>query len=119
MSGTARATHFKFSVHIQRVVPNKSASKPFGKSIHRRSQGVAKTLRALIHKAHVIFTLMHENSTLKKLSGMVYPTLVYVNTVNLFKTRFDKFWMHQGVKYNFTADPSRISDRSRPMQNMC
>ena len=50
ISGTAKATHFKFSMHIHRVDQNKSASKQFGKSIHRRSQGVSRTFRALIHK---------------------------------------------------------------------
>jgi len=52
ISGTAKATHFKFSVHIHRVDQNKSASKQFGKNIHRRSQRVSKTFRALICKAH-------------------------------------------------------------------
>ena len=33
MSGTAKATHFKFSMHIHRVDMNKGASKQFGKSI--------------------------------------------------------------------------------------
>jgi len=59
LSGTARATHYKFSVEIHRVDQNKSASKQFGKSIHRRSQGVSRTFRALIYKAHsaVIFAI--------------------------------------------------------------
>jgi len=48
----AKATYFKFSVHICRVDQNKNASKQFGKSIRRRSQGVSKTFRALIYKAH-------------------------------------------------------------------
>jgi len=30
--------------------------------------------------------------------------VVNVNTVNLFKTRLDRFWANQDVKYNFTAD---------------
>jgi len=30
--------------------------------------------------------------------------VVDVNTVNLFKTRLDKFWGNQDVKYDFTAD---------------
>jgi len=38
--------------------------------------------------------------------------VVDVNTVNLFKTRLDKFWVNQGVKYDFTADLTGIGDRS-------
>jgi len=33
-------------------------------------------------------------------------------TVCLFKTRLDKFWMHQDVMYDFTADLTGIGDRS-------
>jgi len=35
-----KATHLKVSMHIHRVDQNRSASKQFGKNIHRRSQGV-------------------------------------------------------------------------------
>ena len=38
--------------------------------------------------------------------------VVDVNTVNQFKVCLDKFWMHQDVKYNFTADLTGIGDRS-------
>jgi len=46
-------------MHINRVDQNKSASKQFGKSIHRRSQGLSKTFTALIYNAHraVIFAI--------------------------------------------------------------
>jgi len=33
-------------------------------------------------------------------------------TVCLFQARLDKFWMHQVVKYDFTADLTGIGDRS-------
>ena len=36
----------------------------------------------------------------------------HVNNVNQFKARLDKFWMHQDVKYDFTADLTGIGDRS-------
>jgi len=38
--------------------------------------------------------------------------VVDVDTVCLFKARFDKFWMHQDVLYDFTADLTGIGDRS-------
>ena len=47
---------------------------------------------------------------------LIAPTfnqlVVDVNTVNQFKARLDKFWMHQDVKYDFTADLTGIGDRS-------
>jgi len=39
-------------------------------------------------------------------------TVVVVDTVCLFKTRLDKFWMHQVIKYDFTAELTGIGDRS-------
>jgi len=38
--------------------------------------------------------------------------VVDVNTVNLFKTRLDKFWRFQNVVFDFTADLAVIGDRS-------
>jgi len=38
--------------------------------------------------------------------------VVDVNNVNKFKARLDKFWMHQDVKFDFTADLTGIGDRS-------
>ena len=31
-------------------------------------------------------------------------SIVDASTVNAFKTQLDKFWSHQAVKYDFTAD---------------
>jgi len=39
-------------------------------------------------------------------------TVVDVDTVCLFKARLNKFWMHQVVKYDFTANLTGIGDRS-------
>ena len=38
--------------------------------------------------------------------------VVDVDTVCLFKAHLDKFWMHQDVLYDFTADLTGIGDRS-------
>ena len=43
------------------------------------------------------------------LTGWNY--IVDVNTVNQFKACLDKFWVHQHVKYDFTADLTGIGDR--------
>jgi len=34
------------------------------------------------------------------------------STVNAFKARLDKFWSHQAVKYDFTADLTGTGNRS-------
>ena len=39
-------------------------------------------------------------------------TVVDVDSVCLSKARLDKFWMHQPVKYDFTADLTGIGDKS-------
>ena len=36
-----------------------------------------------------------------------------VSTINQFKARLDKFWMHQDVLYDYTADLTGIGDRSQ------
>jgi len=35
---------------------------------------------------------------------MTYASIVDASTVNAFKARLYKFWSHQAVKYDFTAD---------------
>ena len=40
-------------------------------------------------------------------------SIVDANTVNAFKARLDKFWLHQAVKYDFTADRNRKPIRRR------
>jgi len=46
--------------------------------------------------------------------GIIYLNHVVdsINTVNLFKTRLDRFWVNQDVKYDFTADLTGTGDRS-------
>jgi len=39
-------------------------------------------------------------------------SIVDASTVNAFKARLDKFWLHQAVKYDFTADLTRTGNRS-------
>ena len=39
-------------------------------------------------------------------------SIVDANTVNAFKARLDKFWLHQAVKYDFTADLTGTENRS-------
>ena len=47
---------------------------------------------------------------LHRLYGVDAP--VDVSTINQFKARLDKFWMHQDVLYDYTADLTGIGDRS-------
>jgi len=48
---------------------------------------------------------------------MVWPTFgsrtaKEQNTINQFKARLDKFWIHQDVLYDYTADLTGTGDRS-------
>ena len=38
--------------------------------------------------------------------------VVDVDSVDLFKTRLDKFWTFQDVKYDYTVDLTGTGDRS-------
>ena len=57
ISGTGKATNFKFCMHIYRL--EQKPIKNFEKSSHGRSQGLPKSFRAPIHRAHraVIFAI--------------------------------------------------------------
>ena len=39
-------------------------------------------------------------------------SVVDASTVNTFKAQLDKFWSHQAVKYDFTADLTGTGNRS-------
>ena len=39
-------------------------------------------------------------------------SVVDASTVNAFKARLDKFWSHQAVKYDFTADLTGTGNQS-------
>jgi len=39
-------------------------------------------------------------------------TVVDASTVNTFKSRLDKFWLHQLVEFDFTADLTGTGNRS-------
>jgi len=39
-------------------------------------------------------------------------SVVDASTINAFKARLDKFWSHQAVKYDFTADLTGTGNRS-------
>jgi len=41
-----------------------------------------------------------------------YIVVVDVDSVDLFKTRLDKFWTFQDVKYDYTVDVTGTGDRS-------
>jgi len=76
ISGTGKATDFKFGQYIHRVHPNKSPLKILenvGKSSRGCSQGLPKIFRAPIHRAHraVIFEIAQLSCSL----DLSVPTL--------------------------------------------
>jgi len=44
-------------------------------------------------------------------------SIVDANTVNAFKARRDKFWLHQAVKYDFTANLTDTGNRSKVLKS--
>jgi len=42
----------------------------------------------------------------------LHNSIVDACTVNAFKARLDKFWQHQSVKFDFTADLTGTGNRS-------
>ena len=49
---------------------------------------------------------------LRKLFFLHVLQIVDASTVNAFKARLDKFWLHQAVKYDFTVDLTGTGNRS-------
>ena len=51
---------------------------------------------------------------LPRFSNKIQPlnSVVDACTVNAFKARLDKFWKHQSVKFDFTADLTGTGNRS-------
>jgi len=61
------------------------------------------------------FTIIYEN-IISLHASLIFGSLpnyvVDVSTINQFKAHLDKFWMHQDILYDFTADLTGIGDRS-------
>jgi len=62
------------------------------------------------------FATIYENIISPHVSltfGIVCQTVLWmVSTINQFKACLDKFWLHQDILYDYTADLTRIGDRS-------
>ena len=67
--------------------------------------------RGLVHSAHWLASSLKLVARCP-VSGC-WPScfVVDVDTVCLFKARLDKFWMHQDVLYDFTADLTGIGEQ--------
>jgi len=64
----------------------------------------------MISKMSVLFDIL----LLTRLLILYFPnSIVDACTVNAFKARLDKFWQHQLVKFDFTADLTGIGNRSK------
>ena len=61
------------------------------------------------------FTIIYENIISLHVSlifGSLPNYVVDVSTINQFKAHLDKFWMHQEILHDFTADLTGIGDRA-------
>ena len=85
------------------------------------TQWKPQTLTDLINLLYDVVLVMVQYCDLKcsvipRLGWGTYSTvpnsIVDASTVNAFKARLDKFWSHQAVKYDFTADLTGTGNRS-------
>ena len=56
------------------------------------------------------FATTYENIISLHVWNSLPNCVVDVSTTNQFKARLDKFWMHQDVLYDYTADMTGIGD---------
>jgi len=60
--------------------------------------------KPLNHSFHYDLCKHYFSARIVNIWNSLPDTVVDANTVNIFKARLDKFWMHQLVKFDFTAD---------------
>jgi len=68
--------------------------------------------KLLNHRFHYDLRKHYFSARIVNIWNSLPDHVVDVNTVNLFKTRLDKFWANQDVRYDFTADLTGTGDRS-------
>ena len=68
--------------------------------------------KLLIHTFHYDTRKYSFTARIVNIWNSLPNSVVDVDTVCLFKAHLDKFWMHQDVSYDFTADLTGIGDRS-------
>ena len=64
------------------------------------------------HRFHYDLRKYYGSARIVNIWNSLPNHVVDVNTINLFKTRLDKFGANQDVKYDFTANRTRTGDRS-------
>ena len=68
--------------------------------------------KLLNHRFHYDLRKHYFSARIVNIWNSLPDHVVDVNTVNLFKTRLDKFRANQDVRYDFTADLTGTGDRS-------
>ena len=86
------------------IIDNIEFLAPLGKSDH--------SILKLNHTFHYDTRKYSFSARIVNIGNSLPNFVVDVDTVCLFKTRLDKFWMHQDVMYDFAADLTGIGDRS-------
>ena len=70
------------------------------------------TATSVCYSQHVVINMCRNSSFYTYICDFYYITVVEVDTVDQFKSRVDKFWMYQNIKYDFTGELTGTEDRS-------
>jgi len=68
--------------------------------------------KILNHRLRYDLLMLYFSARIDNIWNSLPNHVVDVTTVNLFKSRLDRFWVNQDVIYHFTADLTGIGDRS-------
>ena len=68
--------------------------------------------KLLNHSFHYDLRKHYFSACIVNIWNSLPNTVVDAGTVNTFKARLDKFWSHQVVKFDFTADLTGTGNRS-------
>jgi len=81
-----------------------------------------RTCNPAYHRSHIVIVYgtirdgISSNKNLCKIISTLPNSIVDACNVNAFKARLDKFWQHQLVKFDFTADLTGTGNRSEEVR---
>ena len=84
----------------------------FWTTLYIRAYTRGNNYKLLNHSFHYDLCKHYFSVRIVNMWNSLPNTLVDANTVNTFKARLDKFWSHELVKFDFTADLTGTGNRS-------
>jgi len=85
-------------------------------SVCYKRNNVIITVKVTINWLIILFTMTYASifsARIVNIWNSLPNSVVVASTFNAFKARLDKFWSHQAVKYDFTADLTGTGNRSK------